>query len=424
MRKSKEKGAIVVEATISLTAFVFLIFTILSLVNICYIQAKIGLSLNSAAKEISQYSYLYYKFGINELDGKISAGTEDEKEVATSTIDSIGTFLDSMSDAKSDIETADFDSLVSNIESGATEVDSLITMYADKLADDPKGFIVGMGKMAGSELKEEIKVVMGQVLAKTFMKKNLKAFPEDDPNEFLIRHGIEDGMAGLDFDYTSLMAYGTSNQIQLVVTYDVKVIELLNIDYSFTFRQCAQTTAWGDGISLITPEQSTVSEKAIWDTMTPTQRGQTIVLEEKKEYDYTSSGKGFDAYDNTSGKNEFITIVSIDNAAATYQDQSKITSRLNTVYSSLESKVSKLDETITVQDKTGTSISLTSPIDTRTYKIVLVVPDDAVGSADIQAAVNQFKLNHPGVEVEIKGGYGQHAPKDDTDSDTDTNTET
>jgi hypothetical protein len=45
----REKGAIVVEATISLTVFIFTIFIILSVVDICYIQAKIGNSMCSAA---------------------------------------------------------------------------------------------------------------------------------------------------------------------------------------------------------------------------------------------------------------------------------------------------------------------------------------------------------------------------------------
>lgn len=40
MRKDNERGAIVVEATISLTAFVFAIFTILTLVNYCELNGR------------------------------------------------------------------------------------------------------------------------------------------------------------------------------------------------------------------------------------------------------------------------------------------------------------------------------------------------------------------------------------------------
>lgn len=45
MRKENERGAIVVEATLSLTAFVFAIFTILTLVNVYYIQAKMSVHI-------------------------------------------------------------------------------------------------------------------------------------------------------------------------------------------------------------------------------------------------------------------------------------------------------------------------------------------------------------------------------------------
>lgn len=252
MRKDNERGAIVVEATISLTAFVFAIFTILSIVNIYYIQAKMSVALNSAAKEISQYSYLYYKLNVDEVESDMyDADAQDARATAEQTIDGVGELMDSLSDAENSMETGDFDALVTAIDNGASNVDSLITLYADKLANDPKGFIIGMGKMAGNELKEEVKVILGQVLAKTFMQKNLMAHEDDDPDQFLKRYRVVDGMDGLDFDYTSLMAYGSSDQVQLVVTYEVEVIKFLDVDYKFKFRQVAKTDAWGNGISKI-----------------------------------------------------------------------------------------------------------------------------------------------------------------------------
>ena len=413
MRKHNERGAIVVEATLSLTAFVFAIFTILMLVNIYFIQAKMSVALNSAAKEISQYSYLYYAFGINEYDAAVSEGTEDSKLTAQKTIDGVGTMLNSLSGAETSIQTGDFDQLVTDIKSGASSVDSLVTMYADKLADDPKGFILGMGKMAGSELKEEVKVILAQVLAKTFMKKNLMAYKGDDPNNFLKRYRVVDGMAGLDFNYTTLMAYGTSNQIQLVVTYDVSVIKLLNIDFTFTFRQCAKTNAWGNGISLIKPEQndaSTSINSSVWDNPSSVDRGKIIVLEEKKKYTYTSSGQGFDAYNNSGGANEFVTIMSLDAHASSYKNASGIKSVLNSNYTNMKTKVSALDETVNVQNKSGATTSVTSNKDTRTYKIVLVVPADS-DMAVVNKAISDFKKSNPGVTVEINTNYGSPTPQ-------------
>lgn len=417
MRKDNERGAIVVEATISLTAFVFAIFTILTLVNVYYIQAKMSVALNAASKEISQYSYLYYALGINEYDADLSEGTEDSKKTAEDTIDGVGSMLDSLSGAQNSIDTGDFDQLVASIESGVTSVDSLVTMYADKLADDPKGFILGMGKMAASELKEEVKVVLGQVLAKTFMQKNLMAHKDDDADAFLKRYRVVNGMAGLDFDYTTLMAYGTSNQIQLCVTYDVSVIKLLNVDFTFTFRQVAKTNAWGNGISLLNPEQndpSTTNKSTVWDNPSSTERGKIIVLEEKKNYTYTSSGQGFDAYNNAGGKNEFVTIMSVDTSLASYQDAKGIKNVLNSNYSKMETSVSGLDATINVQNKSGATVPVNSKKDTRTYKIVLVVPANSDMTV-VNQAVNEFKSSHPGVSVELNTKYGSPTPKEDTE---------
>ena len=252
MRKDKERGAIVVEATIALTAFVFAIFTILSIVNIYFVQAKVAVALNGAAKEISQYSYLYYKMNVDELDKRVSDGTEEYRATTEQTISGVDALIDSMGDAQNGLETGDFEQLMGAIQDGADNVSSLATTYGEHLKD-PKAFIIGMAKMAGSELVGEAKRYLGQVLAKTFMQKNLQAFTGDSADAFLRRCGVVDGMNGLDFNYTSMFTNG-ENQLQLVVTYDVEVIKLLDIDFTFTFRQMAKATVWGNGVSVISPQ--------------------------------------------------------------------------------------------------------------------------------------------------------------------------
>ena len=97
MRKDKEQGALVVEATLSLTAFVFAMFTILTLVNVYYIQAKMSVALNAATKEISQYSYLYYALGINEYEAEFSEGTEESRQMAKDAIDGVVSMMNSLS---------------------------------------------------------------------------------------------------------------------------------------------------------------------------------------------------------------------------------------------------------------------------------------------------------------------------------------
>ena len=65
MNRKNQEGAVVIEATISLTAFMFLIITILAITNICLAQAKIGTMVNGIAKDVSNYTYVYSMTGLH-----------------------------------------------------------------------------------------------------------------------------------------------------------------------------------------------------------------------------------------------------------------------------------------------------------------------------------------------------------------------
>ena len=418
MGEKKERGAIVVEATLSLTAFVFVMFTFLSIVNVVYIQAKMSVALNSAAKEIAQYSYLYYKFGLDEAEGKLADEAADAKNTAQETIDGVSELVSGLTEGKEALAEGDFETMFKEIEDGKATVESLYTLYGDKLSNDPKGFIIGMGKLALSEGITYGKGILAELLAKAFMQKNLKAHVDDDPDAFLKRYHIENGMDDLSFKYSSLMANGKTNEIQLVVTYDVKVIQLLDIDFTFTFRQCAKTKAWGNGVSVIKGDDGGESEaektSSIWDEPNTTLRGDTIILEEKKSFTYTSTKNGFHAYNNSGSKNEFVKITTIDTTLPSYETVSQLKSRIKQMYTSMEKQVSKLPSEITVDNKSGGTVTLTSDPDTRTYKVIVVIPDSA-DRTKINEAIRQLEAENLGLDVEIKTGYGDPTPKTDNE---------
>lgn len=402
MRKDRERGAVIVEGIISLTTFMFAIFTILSIVNICYIQARMSNALNSAAKEISQYSFFYYKFGIDKAENKLSQDSDvkEGREMADKTVAGMGALMDNLSNANSNMESGNFDGLVSDIQSGKSNVDSMVNDWADAIADDPKGLLIGMGKMMGNELVQEGKSLLCEVLAKAFMKKNLKAFPEDDPERFLHAYRVVNGMKGLDFQYTTFLQDGVSNEIQIVVTYDVRVLEFFNLDFDFTFRQCVKTTAWGRGISKITPGDSMPISKpssTIWDSGNAV-RGKHIVASEKEKYEYTDSGNHFDAYDPDT--NTFTSIISVDTTTG-----SSVETRLKEALRDMKGGVEELGEDITVTDSNGNEVTLSSDPASRNYEIVLVVPDSS-DMAAVEAIIREFEAANPGVKVEVRTGYG------------------
>ena len=424
MEEKKERGAIVVEATLSLTAFIFVMFTFLSLVNVFYIQAKMSVALNSAAKEIAQYSYLYYKFGLDDAEGKLADEAADAKDTANQTIDGLNSLITGLAEP---INNGDLEGLFTEIQGEDTDgdgepdegtiptVESLYTLYHDQLVEDPKGFVIGMGKLALSEGITWGKQILAELLAKAFMEKNLKAYVGDDPNDFLKRYHIENGMDDLSFKYSSLMANGKTDEIQLVVTYDVKVIQLLNIDFSFTFRQVAKTKAWGNGVSIIDGDgggdADSEKKSSVWDDYGT--RDDIIILEEKKNFTYTSTKNGFHAYNNSGSANEFIKITTVDLNLDSYQTVSGIKSRIKSTYTGMESKVSKLSSEITVDSK-GNSVTLTSDPDTRTYRVIVVVPDSA-DKTMLNTAISQLEAENPGVKFEVKTGYGDPTPQTEED---------
>lgn len=402
MRENRERGAVVVEAVLSMTAFIFTMLIILSITDIAYTQSKMAVALNSAAKEISQYCYLYYKFQLDEVNAAQSDGTQGAQKTVEDTMAGLGQMMDSFGSAGSDFEEGNFDSAVNSLMSGADSANRTVSDLADQVAEDPKAFLVGMGKLAGREVTEAAKVYLGQIMARAFMSKNLKSFAGDDPDAFLRRLHVVDGMDGLDFQYTSLMAYGSSNEIQLVCTYKVRVMRLLNTDFTFTFRQAARTQAWGDGVSLVMP-------RSVWTSMTPVARGKYIVGQEKAGYVYTSSDQGFDAYVNSGGKNEFVSITTIDPTSGSYQDVDGIKNRLSGCFNDMYEGVAALDSSVTVTKNNGQTTVDSDPA-TRTYRIVLVLPDktDAVYRDRVNEAIAQLKAKYPDttLEVEVKQGYG------------------
>lgn len=407
MREKNEKGAIVVEATLSMTAFMFAILILLSIADIAYTQTRMAVALNAASKEMSQYCYLYYKFSLDKLNAKLSEGTEEAEETVEETVSGLGQMMDSFGEAGSDFGEKDFAGAIEKIEAGATAANQTVSSLAGKIAENPKGFLVGMGKLAGRELTEAAKVYLGQIMAKAFMAKNLKAWSDDDPDAFLRRLHVVDGMDGLDFQYTSLMAYGASNEIRLTCTYQVSIVKLLNIEFKFTFRQSARTLAWGNGASLVTP-------RSIWTSMGPGDRGKYIVAEEKKRFAYTSSGKGYDAFVNAGGKNEFVTITSIDPTSGSYQTVDGIKNRLASEFNTMYAGVAKLEDPITVTSG-GSEKTVSSDPSNRTYRIVAVFPE---GTSDeykamVGEAIVKLQEKYPDavISVDVKEGYGSLSEK-------------
>ena len=222
-KNQREKGAVIIEATISLTVFMFAMLTLLSLIQIAYVQSRMSTAVCGATKELAQYAHFYYIANMdkafNATDGK---GSEIVEKVAEF-IKTIGGEIDGFGEEAS--------------------------QYTDQL-----GFIQDFGQavteggdaLSGDTLGQYLLHGAGKLLIISLMEDNLKTGSSGSMSDFFARNRIDEN---LDFSHSSILenkdGKGTKN-LFISVAYDIHVIKLLNIDFTFHMRNWAYAVAWGD----------------------------------------------------------------------------------------------------------------------------------------------------------------------------------
>ena len=270
----KDNGSVSIEATISLTAMMFLFIMIYSLITICRAQAKIAVAVNAVAKELSQYSYLYGLTGLNEVQKKINKDNQDYISGNNSFIADVSNVYNGLQtitikgkevtsqpiDLTIDNVINDWDDIVNEFKKAKDSTVS-IKNKIEKLIDDPKTFIIGFAKLAGSEAFEAFKTnFIAEPLARKLVQKNLRysksssSSDSESCEKFLKALGIIPGtrygktsyINGLDFSDSTLFQYG-SDEIVIQVSYKIKMLQLLPINKKLTFTHKAITKGWFNG---------------------------------------------------------------------------------------------------------------------------------------------------------------------------------
>lgn len=201
-----QKGAIVVEACISLPVFMFAIFILLYIEQIAYTQARIALAIDSATKELSQYSHVLYMANIPQtFNGQNGSSSEIVNKVAE--------FFQNIGDALGTVDT---------------NLGSTVTTAADK--------------MAGDSVSAYLLQIVGTGGAKLLAEKNMVDWEGDTAKAFYARHRVK------DVSYVqSKFAENGSKDVAIKITYKIKMVQLLGLEYDFQMAHCAYTQAWAGG---------------------------------------------------------------------------------------------------------------------------------------------------------------------------------
>lgn len=248
--KDKERGAIVIEATIGLTAFIFFVFTLLTIIDVCLAQAKIGVAVNTAAKELSQYCYLYSITGVQ----KLSESANEKGKTFDGTVDEVSEGIETVYNEIGKVENGDINAQ-SIKNTGKTAYDKFKSA-GNTVMDDPKEFILSALYASGNDIFEFFKNQAGAQLVKVLVKKNLKTSADGSVEGFLKycrvvpRNGSY--FDGLDFSGTEIFPAGMegikkNGVIKIYCEYDISLIKLLNHDITFHLSSRGQTIAWSVG---------------------------------------------------------------------------------------------------------------------------------------------------------------------------------
>ena len=212
-QKDSEKGAIIVEATLSLTIFMFAMFTMLSLIQVAYTQSRISVALCTATKEIAQLSHIYFATGLDES----FSGTGGE---SSATVDDIASFIASLG---------------GNVGEFSGELGDIMTNGANALQ--------------GDSISDYLKSAAGQAMVLSLMKKNLVTGTSQSAEDFLAKNRVTElSLAESAFlEGGRISSGGSGRDIFMRVVYTIQVIRFFNLDIgSFQLSSWAYTTAWGN----------------------------------------------------------------------------------------------------------------------------------------------------------------------------------
>ena len=436
MNFKSSRGSVTLEATISLTAFMFAIVTVLTIVNICLVQAKISVAINTTAKEISQYSYLYGLTGFNESNKVISDNAETAKKSIDDTVTNVNSVFNEMQNLGQTGKNTDINdpkdvlqkwkAVQTSIDNGAASIEAIEQQIRD-ITKDPKQFIFGIASIAASEALEQGKSkLIAAPLSKLMVEKHLKSYSGQSSEDFLrLLHVVPGGnnkkyIDGLDFGDSTLFPNG-SNEIRIVVKYKVKVLTLLPINNEFSFTQTAVTHGWLGG-SLTYVESKEAAKKdipvgesgPIWTDATVSER---VAIIRRMSLNDMIKDKGYkqvkgltDVHAYNSEKNNFVMISSM-NPLYTKDKTEKISvdtideKALERSFTMLVGKIKSTTDglkSVKVAGEDGKVISVDCANATNT--IQLVIPQDPGLKEKMESVLKKMDLK--GVQFEIVPSYG------------------
>ena len=242
-----DDGYIVVETIGTFIPFVLLMISILSLVNIVAVQARVHFALTQAANTISMYSYTLEVLGIANDLTTLSNKAERVADEANKMRTDINSALDGIR-SLSGISGA--------LSSGGNVVNQVFSL-GEEIAGDPKSALQLLMNYGVSELRNKAFEELARPLVGRYLANENKT-----GHEYLVSAGVvnrQTGKEGLEaLEFHKFGNFGTGNSVLIDENGNIKLIVQYEIQYTFgglplpmgptlNITQTAVTKAWLNG---------------------------------------------------------------------------------------------------------------------------------------------------------------------------------
>ncbi len=241
--KDDQRGYIVVETLGSFMLLVFFVTSILSLINIVVVQARVHNAVTQAAMTISMYDYCFSAAGYDDDIMKI-AGRADEVETEIDTFKTnINTVLDGLNSLSGSNSISQDITTAQNIYNSGSAVVDQTSGWIESAANDPKDMIGKLLSFGTTELSEMAFAAMVRPIIGRYLTNGSQS-----GDEYLKSMNVIDGLDGLKIvDSTFLDKNGdVVIRVQYEVEYRFGNLKL-PFDPKLSIEHVVKTKAWLGG---------------------------------------------------------------------------------------------------------------------------------------------------------------------------------
>ena len=201
-------------------------------------------AVDTATKEITQYSYFYKMSGLEGFSNQVADNAETGKTNLNDVIGTVGDLYSSVGTAvdntvenatniKNAVETGNVDmnniqNTLAGIKTDGTNIEtsmnSVLSAF-ESVQDNPLLYMKSIIAVAGNESLDLLKShVIAAPLAKMFTAKHFGSTTAE-ANDTLKGLGVVDGLEGMNFKMSSIFSSDDPESVHIVVYYKLRIVQ-------------------------------------------------------------------------------------------------------------------------------------------------------------------------------------------------------